>query len=202
MRKSLAGLTTLSAVVSGAALLSVPVEAAVFPGFSGLKAATATLALTETAQLYVFGGRRYCWYDDGWSGEGWYWCGYQFRRGIGYGGGVGFQGWRRGDDFRRREGNFRRGEGEFRLREGGGEVRRGGGGDLRRGGGDVRGGGEGVAVGPRGGGAAVGPKGGADPGVAGGPRGSSGAVAPRAGGGTTRGAGRAGSGAQSGRESR
>jgi hypothetical protein len=42
---------------------------------------------------YVFGGRRYCWYDDGWSGSGWYWCGYAFRRGLGWGGGSGWHGW-------------------------------------------------------------------------------------------------------------
>ena len=100
-------------------LLGGRVEAASLPAGNGLNSAIDTLGLTEPVQIYVYGGRRYCWYDDGWNGEGWYWCGYQFRRGFGYGGGVGFRGWRGGGGFRRGEGDFRRGEGEFRGREGG-----------------------------------------------------------------------------------
>lgn len=42
---------------------------------------------------YFFGGRRYCWYDFGWRGPGWYWCGYSSRRGYGWGGGYGWHGW-------------------------------------------------------------------------------------------------------------
>ena len=30
-------------------------------------------------QIYFFGGHRYCWYDGGWRGPGWYWCGYPWR---------------------------------------------------------------------------------------------------------------------------
>ena len=42
----------------------------------------------------VFGGHNYCWYDDGWSGPGYYWCGYGYYNGYGYGGGEGWHGWR------------------------------------------------------------------------------------------------------------
>jgi hypothetical protein len=42
---------------------------------------------------YLHGGRRYCWYDGGWHGPGWYWCGYRYRHGFGWGGGVGWLGW-------------------------------------------------------------------------------------------------------------
>ena len=45
------------------------------------------------APLFFFGGRDYCWYDDGWNGGGWYWCGYGYRHGYGWGGGEGFHGW-------------------------------------------------------------------------------------------------------------
>jgi hypothetical protein len=45
---------------------------------------------------YIFGGRNYCWYDDGWRGPGFYWCGYAFRRGLGWGGGAGWRGWHGG----------------------------------------------------------------------------------------------------------
>ena len=39
----------------------------------------------QTVQ-FVWGGRTYCWYDSGWHGPGWYWCGYSLRRGFGWGG--------------------------------------------------------------------------------------------------------------------
>jgi hypothetical protein len=45
------------------------------------------LAVVKTAQ-FVWQGRRYCWYDDGWRGPGWYWCGYHWHRGVGWGGPV------------------------------------------------------------------------------------------------------------------
>jgi hypothetical protein len=60
----------------------------------GLREAADDLALTETVQ-FRFGGRRYCWYDAGWRGAGWYWCGYRLRRGLGWGGPLGWHGWRR-----------------------------------------------------------------------------------------------------------
>jgi len=50
------------------------------------------LNMVENAQ-YIYGGRRYCWYLNGWRGPGWYWCGYAFRRGLGWGGGAGWHGW-------------------------------------------------------------------------------------------------------------
>jgi hypothetical protein len=56
--------------------------------------------LTDATQIenaqFFFGGRNYCWYDDGWRGSGWYWCGYANRSGLGWGGGGGWHGWRRG----------------------------------------------------------------------------------------------------------
>ncbi|MDB5482705.1 MAG: uncharacterized protein JWO83_3758, partial [Caulobacteraceae bacterium] len=30
-------------------------------------------------QLYMFGGRQFCWYASAWRGPGWYWCGYAWR---------------------------------------------------------------------------------------------------------------------------
>jgi len=50
----------------------------------------------EDVQLYVFGGRNFCWYNSGWEGPGYYWCGYSWRRGLGWGGGFGWNGWRGG----------------------------------------------------------------------------------------------------------
>lgn len=84
---------------------------------------------------YFWGGRHYCWYDGGWRGPGWYWCGYAYRRGFGWGGPVGFRGWGRGG------GGF----------HGRGFVGHGGGGGFHGGGHAVHGGG-GHAVGGHGGG--------------------------------------------------
>jgi hypothetical protein len=47
----------------------------------------------ELAQVYTWGGYRYCFYWDGWQGPGWYRCGYAWRRGYGWGGGPGWRGW-------------------------------------------------------------------------------------------------------------
>ena len=49
---------------------------------------------------WAWGGRRYCWYEYGWHGPGYYWCGYSGRRGYGWGGGVGWHGWSRGPVYR------------------------------------------------------------------------------------------------------
>ena len=73
MRKFVTGLATLSALAVGLTMIGSRAEAAAIPAPGGLRAAIDTIALTETVQIYVFGGRRYCWYDDGWQGEGWYW---------------------------------------------------------------------------------------------------------------------------------
>ncbi|HTX51013.1 MAG TPA: hypothetical protein VME40_16690 [Caulobacteraceae bacterium] len=42
---------------------------------------------------YFWGGRNYCWYDGGWHGPGWYWCGYAGRVGWGWGGPIGWHNW-------------------------------------------------------------------------------------------------------------
>jgi hypothetical protein len=72
----------------------------------------------------MFGGHNYCWYDDGWSGPGYYWCGYGYYNGYGYGGGEGWHGWR----------EHRHWQGEEHGHGGGGEHH--GGGDQHHGGGD------------------------------------------------------------------
>lgn len=59
--------------------------------------AKTVLPTTEVQQVQFFlGGRNYCWYDDGWHGPGFYWCGYAYRRGYGWGGGAGWHGWNHG----------------------------------------------------------------------------------------------------------
>ena len=58
----------------------------------GVFAAGDAVALDQAQ--YVWGGRNYCWYGGGWHGPGWYWCGYARRHGFGWGGPVGWNGWR------------------------------------------------------------------------------------------------------------
>ena len=70
----------------------------------------------EPAQYYFWGGRRYCWYFEGWRGPGWYWCGYGARYGYGWGGGWGWHGWRHGgyrDRYAYGYGGYRHGYGGY-----------------------------------------------------------------------------------------
>jgi hypothetical protein len=110
--------------------------------------ATVGLNTVEKAQ-YVFGGRRYCWYFDGWQGPGWYWCGYAFRRGLGWGGGSGWHGWsgggRRGGGVH--VGGQRSGGARIGVQRSGGRAFTGGGGRSGGGGGHARGGGRGAGGG-------------------------------------------------------
>jgi hypothetical protein len=89
MRKLGFMLVTAATLIAGSSANSV--AAPVAPD-SGIRSALADVNLVEKAQ-YVWGGRRYCWYQGGWSGPGWYWCGYAWRRGFGWGGPVGWNGW-------------------------------------------------------------------------------------------------------------
>ena len=47
----------------------------------------------EKVQYFSFDDQDYCWYDDGWNGPGWYWCGYELDQGAGWGGAYGWNGW-------------------------------------------------------------------------------------------------------------
>lgn len=51
--------------------------------------------LVEKTQ-FMWEGRNYCFYLDGWHGPGWYWCGYSHRRGRGWGGPQGWHNWHHG----------------------------------------------------------------------------------------------------------
>jgi hypothetical protein len=61
--------------------------------FDGVRGAVERLDLIERAQ-FIYLGRQHCFYPDGWHGPGWYWCGYNWRRGFGWGGPEGWRGWR------------------------------------------------------------------------------------------------------------
>lgn len=95
------------------------------PAGGGLTDASESLDLAEKAQVFVRAGRRYCFYVDAWNGPGWYRCGYAFRRGLGFGGAYGWNGWyapryhsrfARGD-FRKYRGDAHRGHRNFRQEQ-------------------------------------------------------------------------------------
>jgi len=114
------------ALIGGAALpLAGVAEAAIGDGIAASHIATRLIPV-EKAQFF-FGGRNFCFYDDGWHGPGYYWCGYAYRNGFGWGGGEGWNGWHRG--------------GGGRFHGGGGGHFHGGGGHFHGGGGHGGGGG-------------------------------------------------------------
>src|SRR5690349_9738854 len=78
---------------AGAALASGSAGAATLGAAGSVRAAVDSIALTDHVAVYVFEGRRYCFYPDGWHGPGWYRCGFRTRVGIGWGGPVGWHGW-------------------------------------------------------------------------------------------------------------
>jgi hypothetical protein len=151
MRRFMAGLAAVAAVAAGMTAIGTRAEAGPLPTFGGLGAASDAVAITENVQ-YFFGGRNYCFYDDGWNGPGWYWCGYRYRRGFGYGGGHGFHGWGRGGGGGGGGGWMGGGGGGWMGGGGGGPMGGGVGGPMGGGGGGPMGGGGGGPMGGGGGG--------------------------------------------------
>ncbi|MCP1998207.1 hypothetical protein [Nitrobacter winogradskyi] len=76
-----------TSLMLGAALLSTPSMAV--PAAPG---AIPSPTAIQPVQFF-YGGRNYCWYNMGWRGPGFYWCGFASRRGMGWGGGAGWRGW-------------------------------------------------------------------------------------------------------------
>ena len=84
------------ALLAGVALpIANAATAAIGLGGAGPQA-LALVAGPVVKVQFVFDDQNYCWYDDGWQGPGWYWCGYAWDEGVGWGGGYGWNGWRGG----------------------------------------------------------------------------------------------------------
>ena len=92
MKKVIVLLPAALLALAGAMISGGAQAAAIAPG--ALRIAADQVSAVDKVQ-FVFRGRRYCWYYTGWRGPGWYWCGYRWRRGVGWGGPVGWHGWRR-----------------------------------------------------------------------------------------------------------
>src|SRR4051794_34119935 len=89
MRKSI---LTIAAIAASVFVLG---KADAMPLNSGLGDAADRVSAVEKTQFFYL-GRNYCWYPDGWHGPGFYWCGYAYRTGYGWGGPIGWRGWRGG----------------------------------------------------------------------------------------------------------
>ena len=111
MRKSVLAFGTVSAVLAG--IISGDVRAAPASASAGFQSVLDKIGVVENVQ-YIYRGRMHCWYDEGWHGPGWYWCGYRLREGLGWGGERGWNGWenreRREKRAERRERHERREE--------------------------------------------------------------------------------------------
>jgi hypothetical protein len=83
MRKLSTALAVATSLVAGVSLFGGNTEAAVVAAPNDIPAATNTLDAVQNVQVFYWHGRRYCWYDDGWNGPGWYWCGYAWRWNLG-----------------------------------------------------------------------------------------------------------------------
>ena len=81
----------LALAMSTALPLANVAEAAVGDGVVASHGASQLLPIEHVQ--YVYGGQNYCWYDNGWRGPGYYYCGYAFRTGLGWGGGIGWNNW-------------------------------------------------------------------------------------------------------------
>jgi hypothetical protein len=92
MRRHLVMLTAAT-LIGGGLIMGGHAQAAQISAPGAIRAAVDGIDAVQHIQ-FVYLGRRYCWYDDGWHGPGWYWCNYAWRSGIGWGGGFGWRGWR------------------------------------------------------------------------------------------------------------
>ena len=132
----------LALAMSTALPLANVAEAAVGDGVVASHAASQLLPIEHVQ--YVYGGQNYCWYDNGWRGPGYYYCGYAFRTGLGWGGGIGWNNWGgggwRGGGAGWHGGGWHGGGGGW---HGGGGGWHGGGGGWHGGGGGWHGGGGG-----------------------------------------------------------
>ena len=125
MRKTIFAAVSAATLAAGA-FAALPASA--LPISSNVSGVNAGLHVDDVA--YVFHGRDYCFYPDGWRGPGWYWCGYRWHRGLGWGGVVGWNSWDVGPRYRHRFGGDFDRRRDFDRDRGGREMGR----DMDRGG--------------------------------------------------------------------
>lgn len=75
--------------LGGALVLSIPAQ----PAYAQTPGDIIGGIVGGVVGAFAFGGRNYCFYDNGWNGPGWYWCGDPYRYGYGWGGPEGWRNW-------------------------------------------------------------------------------------------------------------
>ena len=95
MKNRLMKLLALAVLAAGATMSTDQAQASSLLGANGLRPAVDSLSLVETVQgSFWHRGRRYCWYDIGVFGPGWYVCGYARNPNrLYWGGGRGWNNW-------------------------------------------------------------------------------------------------------------
>jgi hypothetical protein len=85
----------IKAHVGGAVLRRVQMRTLMYviAAAIAIVASSTSFNTAAKAEDFVYQGHKHCWYDNGWKGPGWYWCGYADKKGKGWGGAEGFQGW-------------------------------------------------------------------------------------------------------------
>ena len=79
MRRFAITVVAAIAFVVGAPIMGTNVRAAPIVALGTID----NMNMVERVQ-FIWLGHNYCWYDDGWNGPGWYWCGYAFNSGYGW----------------------------------------------------------------------------------------------------------------------
>ena len=86
-------LAFILALAAGTTLqFASPAPAAIADGALAGRTSLIDNALIDKVQ-YEYGGQNYCYYETGWKGPGWYWCGHEETYGVGWGGAYGWRGW-------------------------------------------------------------------------------------------------------------
>jgi hypothetical protein len=98
------GLASAAGAVSAAPIVSNPDGARLI---TGVYSSTDQVQLTQAQ--WAWRGQNYCWYPNGWRGPGYYQCGFAMRRGFGWGGPAGWNGWRYDRGFRGGDRGWHRG---------------------------------------------------------------------------------------------
>ncbi len=83
----------ISAAFAAAASFATPANALTLPDGGGLNGVVEDVGHVDNAQVFVYLGRPYCFYLNGWHGPGWYRCGFAWRSGYGWGGFYGWNNW-------------------------------------------------------------------------------------------------------------
>ena len=70
MPKSMSRSAMLAALLASTAIFVGRADAGALPGVAVMQPAIESMSSVETVQWYWYGGRQWCFFDDGWNGPG------------------------------------------------------------------------------------------------------------------------------------